>query len=246
MSLEKLNVQWWKKKRFRWALIGSALSFIGPLGEYLFLLVFQQTYTPELWLTYVYTEVSTLISFSLFGYFLGRKAEIIEYHAFHDNLTGVYNRGYIMNQFKKYLLVQQRYEQPFSAIMIDLDHFKQVNDNHGHLAGDRTLASVAQCIKQTIRTSDIVGRYGGEEFIVLCPNTEYSEVVSLAERIRNNISILDHNAIGYTGVQTASIGTLALPAGFEINLRNALLQLDNALYRAKHQGRNQVQCVSAS
>ena len=237
------ETHWWHKLRYRWALIGSLLSVIGPLGEYVFLALVTQPDSHQLWLTYIYTEVLTLVSFTMFGYLLGRKAELIEYQSIHDHLTGLYNRSYLMTQFKENISLHLRYSQPFSAIMLDLDHFKQVNDEYGHLVGDKTIVATADCIKQTIRSSDIAGRYGGEEFIILCPNTESADVSHLAERIRQNIASLDEEAIGFAGVQTASLGILTLTARIDADLNTILTKLDNALYQAKHLGRNQVQCA---
>ncbi len=235
------ETRWWNKLRYRWALIGSLLSVVGPLGEYSFLAMVAQPDAPQVLLTYLYTEILTLVSFTLFGYLLGRKAELIEYQSLHDHLTGLYNRSYLMTQFKENISLHLRYSQPFSAIMLDLDYFKQVNDQHGHLVGDKTLVATADCIKKTIRSSDIAGRYGGEEFIILCPNTDSSDVSHLAERIRQNIASLDEKAIGFAGVQTASLGILTLDAKNNADLNTVLLKLDNALYQAKNLGRNQVQ-----
>ena len=236
-------MRWWNRLRYRWALIGSLLSVVGPLGEYVFLTMINQPDSPALWLTYIYTEILTLISFTLFGYILGRKAELTEYQSLHDHLTGLYNRGYLMALFEENISLHQRYSQPFSAIMLDLDYFKKVNDEYGHLVGDKTLVATADCIKQTIRSSDIAGRYGGEEFIILCPNTESSDVLHLAERLRSNIASLDEDAIGFPGGQTASLGILTMTPEIDANLNTILLKLDNALYQAKHVGRNQVQCA---
>ena len=239
------ETRWWQKLRYRWALIGSLLSVVGPLGEYVFLTLISEPDSPQLWLTYIYTEILTLVSFTLFGYLLGRKAELIEYQSLHDHLTGLYNRSYLMTQFRENISLQQRYSQPFSVIMLDLDYFKQVNDQHGHLVGDKTLVATADCIKQTIRSSDIAGRYGGEEFIILCPNTESADVSHLAERIRHNISSLDEEALGFAGVQTASLGILTLKTRNDADLNTILLKLDKALYQAKNLGRNQVQSASS-
>ena len=229
---------WWHKKRYRWALIGSALSILGPIGEWLFLSLFQKADIPSIWLTYIYTEILVLICFTSFGYILGKKTEKIEYIAFHDSLTDTYNRGYLMRQFEELLRLQQRYEQPFSVLMLDLDYFKQVNDQYGHLVGDKTLRSISVFIKQSARISDIVGRYGGEEFIVLCPNTTRDDIINLAERIRENISQLSEEQLGHPGTQTVSIGVLTLASQSRHSLKYVIQMLDNALYQAKNDGRN--------
>ena len=118
--------------------------------------------------------------------------------------------GYLMAQFKELSALHGRYQQSFSAILLDLDHFKQVNDRHGHLVGDKTLKAVFQCMKSTCRQSDILGRYGGEEFLVLCPNTGQEEALQLAERLRQNIARLPAATLGFDGPQTVSVSVVAV------------------------------------
>jgi diguanylate cyclase (GGDEF)-like protein len=239
-----MKSEWTKKKRFRWALIGFSLSFVGPLGEWLFLKLFDISDHSNLALTYLYTELLTLLCFSGFGYFLGRAAEKIERLAFHDALTGVISRRYLMQQFQELLSLQARYNQTFSVMMLDLDHFKNVNDTYGHLIGDKCLVAAAKCMMHSCREIDIVGRYGGEEFIILCPNTNQAEVIRLAERVRLNISTLPEEDIGYPGPLTLSIGLITVFELRDITINNVISKLDTALYAAKNHGRNQVHIAS--
>jgi diguanylate cyclase (GGDEF)-like protein len=233
-----------QKKRFRWAFIGSTLSFVGPLGEWLFLKLFVITDESNLALTYLYTELWTLLCFSGFGYFLGRTTEKIEHMASHDALTGVISRRYLIQQFNDLLAFQARYNQTFSAMMLDLDHFKKVNDNYGHLIGDKCLVAAAKCMKQSCREIDVVGRYGGEEFIILCPNTNEAEVMRLAERVRLNISLLTEKELGYPGPLTLSIGLITVCKLNDMSINNIISKLDTALYTAKNNGRNQTHIAS--
>lgn len=239
-----MKQKWWYQKRYRWALIGSSLSFLGPLGEWVFLVLLVDTDSVILGWNFLFTELWTLLLFTGFGYLLGKSAEKIEQVAFHDALTGVFNRGYLMQHFKELLAFHERYDQPLSVMMFDLDYFKKVNDQYGHLTGDKTLKAVAECVRSTCRESDMVGRYGGEEFLILCPNTSQEEGLNLAERVRQNISKLTARKLGYPGPQTVSIGFMAVPHQETASISSILGTLDQALYRAKLGGRNQVQLAS--
>jgi diguanylate cyclase (GGDEF)-like protein len=133
-----------------------------------------------------------------------------------------------------------RAASPLSAVLLDLDHFKQINDTYGHAAGDDVLAAVGTTLKASLRASDFVGRYGGEEFVVLLPDTGYAEGEAIAEKIRGAIA-----AITVSGVSrpiTASIGFAIFPDNAHDSvmlLRNA----DRALYSAKSNGRNRVEAA---
>jgi diguanylate cyclase (GGDEF)-like protein len=241
-NVQGMKRPWWDTKRFKWAAIGGVLSFLGPLGEWIFVSLFAGQQENFLTLTYLYTEIWTLLCFTSFGFLLGRSNDELESIAFHDALTGVFSRGYLMAQFKELSALHSRYQQSFSAMMLDLDHFKQVNDRHGHLVGDKTLKAVAQCMKSTCRHSDIVGRYGGEEFLVLCPNTSQGEVLQLAERLRRNIARLPAATLGFDGPQTASLSVVAVADNVDVSsVKSIISSLDKALYAAKSKGRNQVQ-----
>jgi diguanylate cyclase (GGDEF)-like protein len=124
--------------------------------------------------------------------------------------------------------------------MIDLDHFKQLNDRHGHQAGDVTLKQVGKCLVEALRANDIVGRFGGEEFIALLPAADEIVAANVAERLRQRISILD---LPHGGAVTASIG---VGTGSEDHGLDQLIAVaDRALYAAKSAGRNQVRAQRA-
>ncbi len=155
-----------------------------------------------------------------------------------DPLTGVNNRASLEQHLENQTLLAIRHGTPLSLLMVDLDLFKAINDAHGHVAGDAVLTAVAQTIIKCTRNSDIVFRYGGEEFTVILSSTQERGARLLAERIRAAIQALVVNATGVPLQVTASIGVAELrPAESSVDLFE---RTDKMLYRAKFRGRNQV------
>ena len=151
-----------------------------------------------------------------------------------DSLTGLGNRRYLMERLGEETVRAHRYGHAFSAIFLDVDHFKLVNDEHGHANGDRVLAAVSRAIKETVRISDTVGRYGGEEFIVLLPETGLNDALLLAERIRNAVSSISVDGVTSRITISAGVACLQQNEGEEALLKRC----DDALYRAKNSGRD--------
>ena len=157
-----------------------------------------------------------------------------------DSLTGLYNRYYFNTKAKEFYNLATTSDTPLSLIMIDLDYFKQVNDNYGHLVGDELLKQVSLRLKKSIRGDDILARFGGEEFIFLLPNTNLNQAYIIAERIRQNIEAtpykiqLEINPL----INTVSLGVSTLKKGDTIE--DLINRADKALYIAKQQGRNKV------
>ncbi len=159
-----------------------------------------------------------------------------------DALTGVYNRGYMIDRLNLEFKRASRNHEPLSCLMIDLDHFKQINDTYGHSFGDIVLRAVSTRIKDLIRETDIFGRYGGEEFLILLPNTSLDGAAYLAEKLRHGLESERISHDYFSLLVTASFGAASteLP---DVITSDHLLQLsDRALYRAKESGRNRV-CV---
>ncbi len=162
--------------------------------------------------------------------------------SFNDGLTGVRNRAYFEEQLEKEWFRSRREQKPIALLMLDIDHFKSINDNYGHLCGDHALITVAAIMSKVVsRPSDIVARYGGEEFVVLLPNTEAEGARFLAERIRRD---LEKNTLEFNTTKlklTASIGCSAMiPAAGNLNPHELINIADKALYAAKESGRNRV------
>ncbi len=157
-----------------------------------------------------------------------------------DPLTNVMNRRSISNQLEK---LNQQADQLYSVILLDLDHFKNINDHFGHSLGDEVLVNVAKCLTENLRDQDMIGRFGGEEFIILLPNTSTTQAKSIAERCRIAISQLsfiseDHQEFSVS----ASFGISSSQNASESHL--IISQADQALYAVKANGRNQVKVFS--
>lgn len=156
-----------------------------------------------------------------------------------DALTHVMNRMGFAELGTRHLDRCVRSRQPATLMMLDLDHFKQVNDAHGHAVGDRLLCAFARTTRHMVRPGDLIARYGGEEFCVLLPNANLAQGADVAERLRRRFAALRLRVGGQSVQATVSIGVaeLALPSEA---LEHGLARADNALYRAKHSGRNRV------
>jgi diguanylate cyclase (GGDEF)-like protein len=163
--------------------------------------------------------------------------EELRVQATHDALTGVLNRGALLELLHRELARARRPESPTAVLMLDLDHFKRINDTYGHLAGDAVLKEVAQRISQLIRSYDLFGRYGGEEFLVVLPSCDKDNIQQTAERIRSVTAGTPIQAAGTDIFITVSIGgTVATPG---TTLAKDILEIaDTGLYKAKNGGRN--------
>ena len=156
-----------------------------------------------------------------------------------DFLTGLLNRRETFRRLDEELQRSRRLATPFSVLLLDLDHFKQVNDVHGHSAGDLVLQAVAAALRQGVRPYDLCCRYGGEEFLVILPETALEDAAGIAERLRRDIENLKITAAKETALQiTASIGAAAL-LGHE-TIDQLIARADEAMYNAKSTGRNRV------
>lgn len=157
-----------------------------------------------------------------------------------DGLTTLYNREHFDERMADELLRHQRYAQPLSLLLLDLDHFKRINDTYGHQTGDQVLREMSKILRETVRATDYVARYGGEEFVILLPHTEESQAWVLAERLRLKIAKMRFRHEGRFFQATSSIGIATLRPG-ALNARQDLVEeADRALYLAKANGRNMV------
>ena len=155
-----------------------------------------------------------------------------------DALTGVYSRRYLETRMKEEFGRHRRYARRLTLVMFDIDHFKSVNDNHGHLCGDYILKSVAGAIAGRIRITDCLARYGGEEFSCLLQETDFAGGMLLAERFRRQVEEMDHSYKGTLVKVTISLGVSELTEAD--TLEQFVKRADEAMYRAKTGGRNRV------
>lgn len=174
---------------------------------------------------------------------LKEAVEKIERLAQTDELTGMPNRRHILNRLNDEFLRARRYRHPFCLSIIDIDHFKLVNDKYGHPVGDEVLRHLSAFLQSHLRSQDMVGRLGGEEFVILFPETEAAAAMLVLSRIREALQeeCLEYVASGFS--YTFSAGLAAISPDLTEDCIALMARADKALYRAKHAGRNQVACA---
>lgn len=158
----------------------------------------------------------------------------LEYVSTHDTLTNIYNRTYFNSTIKSKIKCAHRYSHQFGLIILDIDHFKRVNDSYGHSMGDKVLINIANTLKDNIRENDIIARWGGEEFVILLPHTQIDDAYLLAEKLRVFVeknSFIDNKITVSSGVGIYNK---------KESVKEFFEKIDNALYTAKNTGRNRV------
>jgi diguanylate cyclase (GGDEF)-like protein len=170
-----------------------------------------------------------------------RRAEAASEMSMTDALTGLLNRFGLRRSLQREYAEARRYARPLACLMIDLDHFKHVNDTYGHAAGDAALMQVARVLTESVRASDVVCRYGGEEFLVLAPETSAEGARALGEKIRAAATLRFFGDGTHAFPLTFSVGVAELGAGESAN--DLIARADHALYNAKERGRNRVEAA---
>ncbi|MEN8151530.1 MAG: GGDEF domain-containing protein, partial [Planctomycetota bacterium] len=185
--------------------------------------------------------LATDLSLAIENHVLGRQATKLQALASKDELTGVHNRRSLMSLLQREIDRAQRYGSPLAAVMVDLDRFKDCNDNYGHMVGDEILREVAQVLVANSREIDVIGRYGGDEFLLVLPETDQSRATVYAERVRSSIEQLgrEHQRRYPLCELSISIGVTALDAERD-SLKTLVHRVDHALLAAKQRGRNRV------
>jgi diguanylate cyclase (GGDEF)-like protein len=222
----------------RWALYGGALGTGAPVGLWLLLKGLDASLERALWVAYAYSGVATVAVFLLFGLFAGARMRRLGEAAIFDPLTGLCNRRFLAELLSRLLAGARRGRRELALLMIDLDRFKEVNDRHGHAVGDRTLAALAAAFAAATREADLVGRFGGEEFLVVCPDTGGDAAVEAAERLRRAAREVAPKELGWAGPQTVSIGVAVFGSDLDEGAAALVQRADRALYRAKAEGRD--------
>ncbi|MFN0117104.1 MAG: GGDEF domain-containing protein [Elusimicrobiota bacterium] len=247
------------RNRHVFSFFGALVGLIVPMGWFVWRGIEAKK---SWWLKWINTELTkhgesyipiTLIAILIFviiGYLIGKynddildEAQTIQDHnhelnrlATTDQLTGLLNSRYIHQQLD--IIIENSHKLFFSCLLIDIDYFKKVNDTYGHPIGDLVLIQVAKILKQSVRWADLVGRLGGEEFIIILTETNAKSAYEIAERIRERVHmekfIFDDHVIH----STISIGITTFPSRF-LNGKNDILRVaDEMLYKAKKSGRN--------
>ena len=190
----------------------------------------------------VFGIVTTLLLLGLIYFFMSRlirkveeARQTIEKLAITDQLTDVFNRRHIMSRIEEEFEKFKRLKKNVSCIMADIDNFKAINDSYGHLVGDQVLKEISHRIRNTVRAYDILGRYGGEEFLIIMPDTSLEDARGLAERIRTRVK----EETVYNATVTLSLGVVCVQEG-DRSVDDIIRRADQNLYRAKKGGKDQV------
>ncbi|NPB05680.1 MAG: GGDEF domain-containing protein [Aquificae bacterium] len=189
-----------------------------------------------------YLLLFLILSLNLFLVYASHRGQIkkLEFRAYYDSLTGVLNRGAVLEIFQ--LFSKERYMYPMSVVLFDIDDFKKINDTYGHAVGDEVLRKVAEEVKRHLRRSDIFARWGGEEFLVLLPETDLEGAKAVAEKIRQTLKSLRIPSLKGREI-TASFGVTEIREGE--TLHEAIIRADRALYEAKRSGKDRVVVAEA-
>ncbi|EHR70277.1 diguanylate cyclase (GGDEF) domain-containing protein [Burkholderiales bacterium JOSHI_001] len=188
---------------------------------------------------FVFIAAAAIFNFTFIALLTQRLLQRLRHLSRHDALTGLVNRRALDDDIQREWQRWRRTGLPFALLVLDLDHFKRVNDTHGHLAGDAVLAQTGERLRASARATDTVARIGGEEFVVLAPQVQADGLGMLAERMRADLAGSGFDLPGVRLSLTASVGA-ALVAQGDSDPQQVLQRADQALYRAKAQGRNRV------
>ncbi len=167
-----------------------------------------------------------------------KQSEELKARAYTDGLTGILNRNAFIGVYNS--LMNQPQKNGIGMILIDIDHFKKVNDEHGHICGDEVLKGIVKCMENTIRDTDYVGRIGGEEFAIVLPNTPANATEEISERVRKNVENIVFNTSGKKIRVTISIGASHIADPVKVEFKSAFAYVDRLLYLSKNRGRNSV------
>jgi diguanylate cyclase (GGDEF)-like protein len=240
------------RPRIFWMMGGFVLGLGAPLGSLILRIpahlengwasaLAQEWHTGQYY--YLYMTLGTTIAFALFGYILGRQNEKLGDLSITDGLTGAFNHRYLQEHLDRELERSDRYATPVTCLMLDIDDFKKVNDQYGHPFGDQVLVETNQILQDAVRRTDVVGRYGGEEFLVVMPQTGAEAASPIAERIVRSVRehVFAFRAIVSVRI-TVSVGLASYPFPDRgVKTKSSLLSAaDQAMYQAKWAGKNQV------
>ena len=242
-SLPKQTKRVWRPHAGRYAFFGALVGFGIVAGLMTFRFAGSRGKMP-------YKTITIVIGFLLFGGEIGRRIGRMQGRMERlektsrglkslcqtDTLTGVLSRMALLEQLEVEIRRARRYGSSMACLFIDVDDFKRQNDQHGHLFGDRSLVAIARTMARNIRETDVLGRYGGDEFLILLPQTGLTQAYQMAERVRNGVSSLDLGE-GTQGDLTVSVGVYVSGRG-EKTGSDCLQWADESLRQSKHNGKN--------
>lgn len=243
-------------------IVGLILGLGAPIGGLLFrALIFRQFNFHSMVLEiddkfyyYFYMAIITPLAFGAFGYYLGslndkiqsqkQKLEslmsVLEAQSMTDDVTGLYNHRHLLEEIEKEIERSKRHHHDLSAMMIDLDGFKQINDLYGHITGDSVLRETALVINQSIRKIDVVGRYGGDEFVVILPEAKIEAAKTVAERILENVRQHRFKTKRDYVSLTVSIGIFSYEDSKDLDRAVFIEKIDEAMFKAKSSGKDRM------
>jgi len=241
--------------------IGTTLGFGAPAGNLLLRSFLENGFNKHWFIEeithhtffYGYMTLTTPIVFAIFGYVMGfildklfsqkQSLEVIntvlEGQSITDDVTGLYNHRHLMDVLAKELERAKRYHRTLSAVMLDIDDFKKINDQYGHLVGDRVLRELARLLKKSVRQVDTVARYGGDEFFIILPESTSDAAQLVAERIQGNARGYHFNQPENSLSLTVSIGISSFQNSKDIDRTHLIEKTDQALLKAKSLGKNE-------
>ncbi len=219
--------------------VRSVLAVPMRLGNQVMGVLSTQSYSPFAYSSEDQYLIEMLASYAAIALSNTYLFQTVQQLAITDPLTGIFNRRHLFELGQREFFRALRFKRPITAIMIDIDHFKRVNDNFGHATGDEVLIELAQRMQAITRDIDILARYGGEEFTILVPETNAVEAIAIAERIRKEISHTPFTARGFLFNISISLGIASNHSGTP-DLAALIDLADQALYDAKHAGRNRI------
>ena len=215
-----------------WLSLRQIINFATPMEM-------QRSTTANYALMYYYLSGSALFHFGFMVLLTQRLVVKLQHSSLRDALTGLFNRRALDEELDRTWQRHLRSHEPFAVLLVDIDHFKQINDTHGHAAGDRVLSSLAHLLQSHARGTDVVGRIGGEEFLVVLPNSNVNDAERFAERLRGLVEGQAVRAGAQSLRVTISVGIARVQAD-DVSVEAVLARADGALYRAKASGRNRV------
>jgi len=248
------------------ALLGALLGLGSPIGAFILRWYHAEPRIFAMWMEvelsanadfYGYMGLGTVGAFTVFGWYVGthiqshrvrnrnlrQRVEELHLKSVTDGLTGAYSHAYLQEVLGLELERAKADGRPLSILMMDLDDFKKLNDGHGHLFGDRVLKELTETASMNIRHEDVLGRYGGEEFLVIMPGADAATSAAVAERVRRSFEragILPMHGTGGVVKTTVSIGAATYPGTGEVDAHSMISKADTNLYSAKRAGKNKV------